>query len=889
LIGQTLSHFRITAKLGEGGMGEVYRAEDTNLKREVAIKVLPEAFVQDPERFARFEREAHVLASLNHPNIAAIHDLAEDQGTHFLVLELVEGEDLATRLARGPIPVEDALPLALQIAEGLEAAHKQGIVHRDLKPANVMVNPDGKVKVLDFGLAKPTEAAASGDGELTRSPTLTAQMTQAGVILGTAAYMSPEQARGLEVDKQADIWAFGCVVFEMLAGKRVFAGADVTDSLAAVLRSDPEWPLLPAATPRSVRRLLRRCLEKDTHERLRDIGDARLELEDTTVEEADGEPAATMGRQPSRWALAIPWGLAAVAGVALLLTLSGLNESTAPQGATTRLLIETGPLDLSGRAPAIALSRDGRRLAFVGYRDNASYIAIREFDEFDAQEVPGTVGAQGPFFSPDGEHLGFTVEGELRTVSLAGGPVTTLFSGWVLWGATWGPQDRIVFGAWPNNTGLTEVAAVGAGTRRVTELDAAYTENYHAQPEFIGDSNAVLFNSFNAFTAVGVPGVMVSSPQSPPRLLLEGGGTNPRYAQSGHLVLVKNGSLMAAPFDPDSLSPTSGAVPVLQDIMTLGHRTAQYAIADNGTLAYVAGGRRAVEHTLVRVDRNGGSVAVTDTRRAYWGPRISPDGARLAFWLSGDNPQVWVLEVARGSLTRLTSEGASFWPIWTPEGDEIAFSHRQEESLVNVFQKDLAGNRPKERLTNSEWADQASAWSPDGRLLVFQEGIDPLTGFDIWVHDLEQQAAHPLLDTEANEFQPALSADGEWLAYVSDESGRREIYVARFPEMTQRTAISVDGGSEPVWNPQGGELFFRKDDRMMVVEFSTGPKPKVGRSRMLFEGRFVPGTPYGRNYDISPDGKSFVMITSTEMSSPPSQIHVILNWFNELERLVPTP
>jgi Tol biopolymer transport system component len=888
LIGTTLSHFKITAKLGQGGMGEVYRAEDTNLKREVAIKVLPEGFVQDPERFARFEREAHILASLNHPNIAAIHDLAEDQGTHFLVLALVAGEDLATRLARGPVPIEDALPLALQIAEGLEAAHRQGIVHRDLKPANVMVSQDGKVKILDFGLAKPTEPVEGGAGDLTRSPTLTAQMTQAGVILGTAAYMSPEQARGLEVDKQADIWAFGCVVFEMLAGGRVFAGTDITDSLAAVLRSDPEWSLLPTATPTPVRRLLRRCLEKETHSRLRDIGDARLELEEVSVEEADGEHAATVDRQPSRWAQAIPWGLAVVSIVALLVALFGLKTPPATHGAATRLLVETGPLDLSGRAPAIALSRDGRRLAFVGYRDNASYIAVRELDEFEAREVPGTVGAQGPFFSPDGEHLGFSLEGELRTVSLAGGPATTLFRGWVLWGATWGPQDRIVFGAWPN-TGLTEVSAMGDGPRRMTELDEGYKENYHAQPEFIGDSNAVLFNSFNAFTAVGVPGVMVNSPQNPARLLLEEGGTNPRYAQSGHLVLVKNGSLMAAPFDPDSFSQTTAAVPVLQGIMTLGHRTAQYAIAENGTLAYIAGGRRAVEHTLVRVDRNGSSVTVTDTQRAYWGPRFSPDGERLAFWLSGDDPQVWVLEVARGSLTRLTSDKASFWPIWTPGGDEVAFSHREEEGVVNLFRKDLAGGRQKERLTNSELGSQAGAWSPDGRSLVFQQGIDPVTGFDVWVHDLEQQTARPLLDTEANEFQPVLSADGEWLAYVSDESGRREVYVARFPEMTQRTAISVDGGSEPVWNPRGSELFFRKDDRMMVVEFSTGPQPKAGRSRMLFEGRFVPGTPYGRNYDVSPDGKSFVMITSTEMSSPPSQVHVILNWFEELERLVPTP
>jgi hypothetical protein len=888
LIGQTLTHFKITAKLGEGGMGEVYRAEDSNLKREVAIKVLPDAFVEDPERFARFEREAHVLASLNHPRIGAIYDLSEHQGTHFLVLELVDGEDLATRLARGPIPIDHALTLALQIAEGLEAAHKQGIVHRDLKPANIMVSQDGKVKILDFGLAKPTEPAPGGNSELTRSPTLTAQMTQAGVILGTAAYMSPEQARGLEVGKQADIWAFGCVLFEMLAGKRVFAGADITDSLAAVLRSDPEWDLLPATTPRPVRRLLRWCLQKEPDARLRNIGDARLELEEVSLEEADGTHTATADRRPSRWALTIPWGLAAVSIVALLLALSELKAPPAAPGGATRLLVETGPLDLTGRAPAIALSRDGRRLAFVGYRNNASYIAIREFGEFEAREVPGTVGAQGPFFSPDGEHLGFTVGGELRTVPLAGGPATTLFRGWVLWGATWGPQDRIVFGAWPN-TGLMEVSAAGEGSRRVTELDVTYKENYHAQPEFIGNSDAVLFNSFNAFTAVGVPGVLVNTSEQPAAALSGGGGTNPRYARSGHLVLVKNGSLMAAPFDPDSLSLTAAAVPVLQGVMTLGNRTAQYALAENGTLAYIAGDRRAVEHALVLVDRNGAGIPVTDTQRAYWGPRFSPDGERLAFWLSGDDPQVWVLEVARGSLTRLTSENASFWPSWTPGGDEITFSHREEESIVNLFRKDLDGGRQQERLTQSDLGGQASGWSPDGRLLVYQEGIDPVTGFDIWVHDLDQQTAQPLLDTEANEFQAALSSDGEWLAYVSDESGRREVYVAKFPEMTRRAAISVDGGSEPAWNPRGGELFFREGDRMMVVDFPTGPNSRAGRSRTLFEGRFVPGTPYGRNYDISPDGKSFVMITSTEMSSPPSQIHVILNWFEELESLVPTP
>jgi serine/threonine protein kinase len=886
LIGQTLTHFKITAKLGEGGMGEVYRADDTKLKREVAIKVLPEAFVQDPGRFARFEREAHVLASLNHPNIAAIYDLEEDQGVHFLVLELVEGEDLATRLARGAVAIEDALPLALQIAEGLEAAHEQGVVHRDLKPANVMVSPNGKVKVLDFGLAKPTEPAEDGEGDLTRSPTLTAQMTQAGVILGTAAYMSPEQARGLEVGKQADIWAFGCVLFEMLAGGRVFAGADVTDSLAAVLRSDPEWNLLPATTPRSVRSLLRRCLQKAPDARLRDIGDARLELEEAHSAEPDEDDEATFIRQPSRWTLAIPWSLAALSVVALLFNVFG--QKTSPEtGKSTRLLVETGPLDLSGRAPAIALSRDGRRLAFVGYRDNASYIAVRELDEFEAREVPGTVGALGPFFSPNGEFLGFTVDGELRTVPLAGGPPTTLFQGWVLWGATWGPKDRIVFGAWPNNS-LLEVSAGGSDPQRLTDFAENYREDYHAQPEFIGDSDSILFNSFNAFTAVGVPSAMANSPEHRAKLLAEGGGTNPRYARSGHLLLAKGGSLMAAPFDIKSLSQTSATVPVLQGIMTLGNRTAQYAVADNGTLAYIAGERIALEYTLVRVDRNGDTVPIADTQRAYWGPRFSPDGEQLAFWLSGDDPQVWLLEVARGSLTRLTSEEASFWPIWSPEGDGVTFSHRQEDRLVSLFRQDLAGSRQEERLTDNKMSNQANAWSPDGRLLVHQESIHPETGFNILVRDLEEQTTRPLLNTEANEFQAALSADGEWLAYVSDESGRREVYVARFPEMTERTAISVDGGSEPVWNPRGGELFFRKGDRMMVVEFSSGPRPRAGKSRVLFEGRYVPGSPYGRNYDIAPDGQSFVMITSNEIFSPPSQVHVILNWFEELEQLVPT-
>jgi Tol biopolymer transport system component len=434
-----------------------------------------------------------------------------------------------------------------------------------------------------------------------------------------------------------------------------------------------------------------------------------------------------------------------------------------------------------------------------------------------------------------------------------------------------------------------EASADAVAPRRITELDDDYVENYHAQPDFIANSGALLFNIFNAFTAVGVPDVMVSSPGSPETLLAKGGGTNPRYAASGHLVLVKEGALMAAPFDASSLRQTSATVPVLQGVMTLGHRTAQYAIADNGTLAYVAGEQIAVEHRLVRVDRNGDTTPVTDTQRAYWGPRFSPDGERLAFWLSGDDPQVWILEIARGSLTRLTSEKASFWPIWSASGDEVTFSHRQEEGLVNLFRQDLAGGREKERLTENELGNQASAWSPDGRLLVYQEGIHSQTSFDILVRDLVEQEARPLLATAANEFQPALSADGEWLAYVSDESGRREVYVARFPEMTQRTAISIDGGSEPLWNPRGGELFFRKDDRMMVVDFTPGPRPEVGRSRVLLEGRFVPGTPYGRNWDISPDGESFIMITSTERSSPPHQIHVVLNWFAELERLVPVP
>ena len=639
MIGQTISHYKITSKLGEGGMGEVYRAEDTTLKREVAIKVLPERFTQNTERLARFEREAQLLASLNYPNIAAIHGLEESDGIRFLVLELVEGKTLAERVSKGPLPAEESLEVCRQVAEGLEAAHETGVIHRDLKPANVNITPEGKVKILDFGLAKALEGEIPA-ADISHSPTRTDGMTSTGVILGTAPYMSPEQARGKPVDKRVDIWAFGCVLYECLTGTQLFGGETTTDCIAKVLQKEPDWKALPEKTPWRMRDLLRRCLEKDAHERLRDIGDARIEIEHVLSEPSDHSPEGVARAAPVWWRRTTP-----SAAIGLLILLMGVllgfvlwnreYDSQPPQSKVARFSI-TLPDDeaIPPQAP-LALSPDGTQLVYAAVRDNTRRLYLRATDQLEAKAIPGTEGGWGPFFSPDGKWVGFFtgvgVKGDLKKWSLLGGEPATICEVGVGRGGSWGEDGTIVFG---RRDGLWRVSSSGG----VPEL--VVPEGLLFRPQILPGGRGVIFDRLKLLDVGPVWSVEVLSLDTgQPRVLVDG-GVKGRYLPTGHLIYGQGGALWAAPFDPESLELQGPGVPVVDGVWMIS----RFEVSASGSLVYIPGSDVEQEDALVWVDRQGRKEPFLEPQMQLYNPRLSPDGTRLAVVASESkelNPNIW--------------------------------------------------------------------------------------------------------------------------------------------------------------------------------------------------------------------------------------------------------
>ena len=881
--GTVLGQYEITGAIGAGGMGEVYQAHDTKLGRDVAIKVLPEAFAHDPDRLARFQREAKMLAALNHPAIATIYGLEQTNGTSYLVMELVSGETLQQRLAReGRSPIEDALGICRQIAEALEAAHEKGIVHRDLKPANVKLTAEGKVKVLDFGLAKAFASGESGN-DPSNSPTLSAAGTIQGVILGTAAYMSPEQARGKAVDKRTDVWAFGCVLYELLTGKQAFQGDTVTEILAAVLRGEPDWSTLPAATPTKVRDLLRRCLQKDKALRLRDAGDASIEIQEALATPSVG--ATVNGPATRAWGQAIVLSLAVLVGAVVVGFSVWNRKPTAPPAprAVTRFTITLPPGQQLADVGALALSPDGTLLAYVVSQRGTQQIYLRAMDTLEARPVPATEGAIEPFFSPDSQELGFFAGGKLKKVSVNGGAALPLGDASPLsLGASWGNQGMIVFV--PSLTGLQQVSEAGGTPQPLTRLEKG--EYAHGWPDFLPGSKAVLF-------AAGRPGssqIAVQSVGTDVRRNLIPGGMQPRYALSGHLVYAQGGNLLAVPFDPQRLTVTGATVPVVEGVLQSPVPfTAQFSISATGSLAYVSGGIQTVPRTLVWVDRKGGvEHALPALARAYRNPRLSPNGQRLAVAIeeeSGTN--IYIDDLAQDTWNRLTFQGnVSAMGAWTSDNKWIAFSTNRE-GPGNVFWQLADGSGGLKRLTSGEYLQAPNSWSQDGQLLAFTE-FSPTMGIDIWVLRISENKALPFLATPANETAPQFSPDGHWLAYQSDQSSHNEIYVQPYPGPGMYRQISTEGGTEPVWNPTGKELFYRRGGKMMAVEIRTQPSLSAGKPRVLFEGPYLltPGTL--PNYDVSPDGQRFLMLKPTQQArAAPTQINVVLNWFEELKQRVP--
>ena len=882
MTGQTLLHYNILEKLGAGGMGEVYRAQDTKLGRGVAIKVLPQAFARDPERLARLEREARVLASLNHPNIAAIYGFEQDNGVHYLVLELVPGPTLAQR---GRLEVAEALRVAGQIAEAFEAAQEKGVVHRDLKPANVKVTPEGKVKVLDFGLAKAFSDAPS-ETDPTGSPTVSALATRAGLILGTASYMSPEQARGKPLDKRTDIWSFGCVLYEALTGKQAFGGETVSHIIVAILEREPDWAALPAGVPAKVRELLRRCLQKDLARRLRDIGDARWELEEAVPGVLQSPTPVPYSRARLR---ALPWALAGMMAVvaALALWAPWLPPPALPAVKRFVVPVASGDTLPAVRPALLALSPDGQRLVYTAGRAGRSQLFLRPMDQLEASPITGTEDGSGPFFSPDGEWVGFFTRDKLKKVSLRGGAPLVVCDAMSRRGASWGPDNTIVLasGAGP----LMRVSADGGALQPFTTLDTNTGETEHRWPEILPDGKAVVFNIATAADP-NASSIAVRRLDTSEQKLLPEAGLSPRYVppragsgKTGHLVFVRAGSLMAAPFDSGRLELTGRPFLVMQGVAVSFTGSAHFSISHEGSLVYLpggpGGGPTLGTGELIWVDRQGAAQPVSRNRQVYAVHSLSPDGRRVAVSImAGGATDVWVLDVARDTLTRLTLEGGvNGSPLWTPDGKRVTY-YASRQGPPSLYWRPADGSGPEERLTSPGGSQRPNSWSPDAKVLAFdQDGQG--TGRDLWLLPTDsERKPRPFLQTKFDERMARFSPDGRWLAYAANDSGRFEVYVQPFPGPGAKSQVSTDGGDEPVWSRNGRELFYRNGDKILAVYVKTAPAFTAGTPRALFQGQY--STFPGRaSYDVSADGRRFLMTRSTEQQSAPAQsLHVVLNW-----------
>ena len=900
-VGSRIGPYEILSPLGAGGMGEVYRARDAKLNRDVAIKVLPELFSADPERLARFRREAQLLASLNHQNIGHIYGLEDSSGVHALVLELVEGPTLADGIAEGPIPLDEAIPIARQIADALECAHEQGIIHRDLKPANVKLRPDGTVKVLDFGLAKALDPGGNSSADAMNSPTLTARGTQLGVIVGTAAYMAPEQARGKPVDRRADIWAFGVVLYEMLSGKRAFEGDDVSITLAAVLKDDPDWKALPADLPPSVMRVLRRCLEKDNKRRLSAIGDARLDLEDAAIAATEGTSSVSSG--PRATPALLPWAIA-LAGV----TAAGAAFAAwgpwrpAPQVAPVRVSGEVGA-DIAlavGIGSSAVLSRDGETVVFVGMTTQGTSLYVRRLSELQATLLPGTEGAHSPFFSPDGQSIAFFTAGVLKKVAVTGGATMTICPAPGGRGGWWGDDNTIVFQPSAGPNAILHRVYGGGGTPAPIGVQAP-NETTQRWPQILPGGRGVLYTGNDGSTVWGNASIMVQPLDgSAPKLVLRS-GYQARYASSGHLLFMRESTLYAVPFDLDRLEAAGDAVRVVDGVVgTANTGGVQFSVADNGTLVYVAGRADSPDERIYTMEASGKTTVIRAQGAEWFHPRYSPDGSKLAITIrTGPDPDIWIHEPER-DLTKFTFEpGADFAPVWTPKGDRIAFaSTRSDSGPANVYWQRSNGTGPITRLTTSPNIQVPYSFDRSGRYLAFTErNADSLT--DIMILPLEGddkagwKAGTPtaFLNTPANEASPAFSPDGKWLAYTSNESGTPEIYVRPFPSGDDKRKISNGGGVHPRWSQKKNELFYiviGPQNPVMVVPYRVDGNSFVNEAPKQWSPQAI--QPHGQDvtYDLHPDGLRIVMGKPPDAPGARRDKAVfVFNFFDELRRVAP--
>jgi serine/threonine-protein kinase len=886
MIGKSLSHYKILEMIGEGGMGVVYRATDTKLNRDVALKILPEQFASDSQRMGRFQREAEVLASLDHPNIGQIYGIEEAGTTKALVLQLIEGPTLAEKIAQGPIPVEEALKIALQIAEGLEAAHEKGVIHRDLKPANIKVTPDGQVKILDFGLAKALEGETP-DSSLSQSPTLTNAATQAGVILGTAAYMSPEQARGEATDRKADVWAFGCVLFEMLTRRATFGGKTVSDVLAGVLRIDPEWSSLPPNLHPQIRQLLERSLEKESKDRYHDIADARLDIQKALADPGGVLVQATgdfVHVQPRR---ILPW-VAATALVSILIAgIAAWNlkpEVPGPVSRFSHVLPEEQQFTNSSRS-VVTFSPDGSRMVYVANRQ----LYVRAMDALDSTPIPGTdENPAAPFFSPDGQWLGYWSSGQLKKISVTGGAPVALCEATVPYGSpSWKDDDFIVFG---QENGVMRVSANGGTPELLVDVGLVAV-----QPQILPDGNSVLYG-----VGSNIEGeIILHSLESDEQTVLFS-GIHPTYVPTGHILYGVRDVLFAVPFDLGTLKVTGGPVPLVEGMAIEPFR---YAVSDSGSLVFVPGGAAvSSERTLALVDRDGGVERLNVPPKEYLSPRLSPDGKTLTVQSVEESGNViWVYDLTGDrAIQQLTFEDNNNRPVWTPDSQHITFSS-DRDGTMSLYWMPADGSGVAERLTTAEEGTShwMGSWSPDGELLVFNVIRQLQLDWDIWTLSVDGRETQSLYDAPGTAYVGAeLSPNGEWLAFgAGPVIPGSDIYVEPFPPTGSRRRISQNGGFWPLWSPEGSELLYRPISSsagitLRSVDIVTRPAFAFSNEQTLPVEGFNVVANY-RDYDISSDGKQLLMVFPVDWpdTGEPArpQINIVLNWFEELKERVPVP
>jgi serine/threonine protein kinase/Tol biopolymer transport system component len=882
LPGRRLGPYEILTAIGAGGMGEVYKARDTRLDRIVAIKVLPAHLADRAELRERLDREAKTIASLNHPHICTLYDTGHQDEIDFLVMEYLEGETLAQRLQKGPLPIQQVLQFAVEIADALDKAHRKGITHRDLKPGNIILTKTG-AKLLDFGLAKlrQEEAPATPFSEL---PTVNNAITAEGTILGTLQYMAPEQVEGKEVDARTDIFAFGVVVYEMATGKKAFEGKSQASLMAKILETDPPpMTSLTPMTPPALNHVVKRCIEKDPDERwqsAKDICEQLRWISDSGSQAAMLAPAVPEQRSKTH----IAWVTAAVAIAVAVVAIAALYLRRTPPSAEKQAIRFTVGPPAKGSFPTglfadsdFSVSPDGTKLAFVSSgASGARQLWIRALNSVEPQAVPGTENGILPFWSPDSRFLGFFSDGKLKKVSLSGGTAETLAEA-PQTGGSWSREGVILF---ESGSGIARVAESGGAVTPVTTLDASELFDFNTDPQFLPDGKHFLYYASGAKPEN--KGIYVASLDSKERKLLLNVNSRPAYVSPGYLLFSRQGTLMAQPFDADRLQLSGEAVPVADDVLYNPFGSAAiFTASDTGVLAY-RGGSGAIPKSLTWVSRDGKEQSIPAPPHNYVFPRISPDGQRIAAGIEERESQIWIYDISRGALAHLTYEASpNVDPVWTPDGKRIVFKGKGSR----LYWQPADGSGSVEELATGDLSPNAVplSVSPDGQELAFSE--ERLTR-SIYILSFKDRTPRPFDQSPSYESSPQFSPDGHWIAYQSNESGRMEVYVRPYPGPGGKFQISTEGGAEPIWNPKGRELFYRDGQKMMAVEY-TAPQAAFSASKpkVLFEGPYMLSPRSTPDYDVSPDGQRFLMLKATEQS--PGQITVVLNWTEELKQKVP--